>query len=343
MLAVSLGIVGLRLPHGKRDSTIRKLISIAPRDGHGVARSDMLLSLVLSGEEIDFADVAGGVDETLEAAKAQSWVLTQSEGHGLKAWLRLLPFVNRPIEGISVLLGLPRAQRDPYFLRDLVVSYAHAPAEAAEEVLFKLAEADANFYSQHEWRDSVIALNTLSSARRFIDLAAKGALDKSGDNWHLVSQLGGLLAEHDDLRRHVYSLLKDGAPTPGLAMLAGAVAEDPDEDGLLLLVKCEQEGRSFRSWRTIEKAVTEHVSVDGYQNAFNVVPVPAVELRRKLFAMTSDGGPKDVASRWLNEIDIIRDEHGLPESEPRHPDLASGKPWPIMTSDPDATADYPRQ
>lgn len=157
-------------------------------------------------------------------------------------------------------------------------------------------------------------------------LVASGALDsKSGDDWHLVRQLGGLLAEHADLRWHVYSLLKDGAPTPGLAKLAGAVAESPDEDGLLLLVKCGRDGRSFRGWRVIEKAVTEHVRVGSNQNFYNVVPVPAVELRRNLFAMTTDGGPKDAAARWLNDIDLIRDEYGLPEGESRHPDLASGK------------------
>lgn len=340
LLAVSLGIVGLRLPHGQRDATIRKLISIAPREGNEVARSDLLLSLVLSGEEVNFADVAAGVDETLEAAKTQSWILTQSDGYGLKVWLRLLPFVNTPLDGLSLLRSLPHAQRDRYFLRDLVRSYAHAPAEAAEEVLFKLAEADANFYSEDEWQDTVVALNTVSSARRLIDLVANDALNsKSRDNWRLISQLGWLLAEHEELRAHVYSLLKDGAPTAGLAKLAGAVAESPDEEGLLLLVKCEQHGRRFRSWRMIEKAVNDHVPVDGHQNAYNVVPVPAEELRRKLLAMTTDGGLKDVAARWLSDIDIIRDEYGLPEGEPRHPDLPSGTPWPIMGPDPEATAD----
>jgi hypothetical protein len=38
----------------------------------------------------------------------------------------------------------------------------------------------------------------------------------------------------------------------------------------------------------------------------------------------------------LREIDRIRDENGAPENEPRHPDLASGKPWPILVPDPDA-------
>jgi hypothetical protein len=338
-LAVTLGIIGLRLPHGQRGTPIRKLISLAPRDGHDVARSDLLLSLVLSGEEIEFEDVVAGINETLEAAETQTWILTQSDGFYLKAWLRLLPFVNKPGEGLPVFLNLPSAQRKPYFLRDLLRSYAHAPAGAAEDVLFGLAEADARFYDEHDWRDSVMALDTTSSARRLADLIAKGVVGgKSSDDWHLARQFGGLLSRHADLRRHVYSLLKDGAPALGLAILAGAVAENPDEEGLLLLVKWEQQGRPLSRWRVIEQAVTEHVPVDGHQNAYNIVPVPASDLRRKLFAMTTDGGPKDTAARWLNHIDHVRDEYGLPEGEPRHPDLASGKPWPIMIPDPEATA-----
>ena len=338
-LAVSLGITGLRLPHGQRHAIIRRLISLAPRDGYRGARSDLLLSLVLSGEVIDISDVIAGIDATVEAAKTQSWILTQSEGYGLRVWLRLLPFVNRPLEGVPVLRRLPAAQRDPSFLRSLMPIYAYAFAEAAEDVLFKLAEGDPRFYFMHEWRDSVLALNTASSARRFVNILASGALDlRPNNDWKLIHQLGGLLTQYADLRRHVYALLKKGASTLGLKKLAAAVAESPDEDGLLLLVNCEQEGQTFRNARMIEKAVTEHEPVENHQNAYNVVPVPATELRRKLFAMTTDGGPKDVCARWLNQIDNVRDEYGLPDGEPRHPDLASRKPWPMMTPDLEATA-----
>jgi hypothetical protein len=52
--------------------------------------------------------------------------------------------------------------------------------------------------------------------------------------------------------------------------------------------------------------------------------------------MTTDGGRHDAAARVLREIDRVRDENGAPEEEPRHPDLASGKPWPILVPDPDA-------
>jgi hypothetical protein len=94
--------------------------------------------------------------------------------------------------------------------------------------------------------------------------------------------------------------------------------------------------RSFASWRAIEKVVIERKPSDSWKGAADLVPVPAVELRAKLLAMTIDGGASDVAARCLNQIDKMRDEYGTPDSEPRHPDLASGKRWPIMRADPEA-------
>jgi hypothetical protein len=121
-------------------------------------------------------------------------------------------------------------------------------------------------------------------------------------------------------------------------LLAQAVAESPDADGLLLLIELEiRQKRSFISWRTIENVVTDHVPSESWKGAYDVVPVPAIELRRKLLSITTDGGPTDAAARCLNQIDKTRDNYGTPESEPRHPDLASGKPWPIMTPDPEAS------
>lgn len=335
-LAVALGIVASRLPHGLRDSTIQKLSNLAPKR----SRSDLFLGLVLSGEEIDTKVVAEGISETLEAAKTDAWILTQDGGYELKHWLRLLPFVNHPTEALAVVRTMPPAQREPSFLEEMVGALADAPSDEAEEVLFKLAEEDARFYSNERWRWTTLRFGTPSSARRIFNLTAHGAFDLKGNNLHLARELGSLIEAHPDLRSHVYGLLQGGPTTPGLALLAGAVAETPDDDGLLLLIKLEQElKRTFVSWRTIERLVTEHVPASDLAGAYNVVPVPAGSLRKKLIALTADGSSTDGAARCLRQIDWIRDEHGMPEAEPRHPDLASGKPWPIMQPDPYATAE----
>jgi hypothetical protein len=73
---------------------------------------------------------------------------------------------------------------------------------------------------------------------------------------------------------------------------------------------------------------------ENWKGAYNIIPAPAGELRRKLFAMTTADSPTGAAARCLNRIDEIRDEYGAPDSEPRHPDLASGKRWPVMMPDP---------
>jgi hypothetical protein len=336
-LAVSLGIVASRLPHGRRDSTLQKLIALAPRS----ARSNLLLGLVLSGEEIDIKVVADGISETLEAAKTETWILTQSDGYELNRWLRLLPFVSRPTEALAVVRGMPPAQREPRFLEEMVGALADASSGEAEEVSFKLAEEDPRFYLNDRWRTTALRFGTRSSARRIVDLTASGALDRTRDDWHLARELGSLIATHPDLRSHVYNLLKDGPTTLGLAILTRAVAEIPDEDGLLLLIRFEQELKgAFVTLRTIERLVTEHVPASDWAGAYNVVPAPAGSLRQKLLALTTDGGPADAAARCLRQIDWIRDEHGMPEAEPRHPDLASGKPWPIMQPDPEAVAEW---
>lgn len=335
-LAVALGIVTSQLPHGQRDSTIQKLIKLAPRR----ARSDLLLGLVLSGEEIDTKVVADGISETLEAAKTDTWILTQGDGYELKHWLRLLPFVSHPTEALAVVRNMPPAQREPRFLEEMVGALADAPSDEAEEVLFKLAEEDPRFYSNERWRWTALRFGTSSSARRIFDLTAQGALDGKGNDRHLTRELGSLIEAHPDLRSHVYNLLRSDPTTPGLTMLAGAVAEAPDDEGLLLLIKLEQELKlTLVSWQTIERLVTEHVPASDWAGVYNIVPVSAASLRQKLIALTTDGSPADGAARCLCQIDWIRDEHGIPEAEPRHPDLASGKPWPIMQPDPYATAE----
>ena len=126
-------------------------------------------------------------------------------------------------------------------------------------------------------------------------------------------------------------------PPPGLSVLAQSVAENPDADGLMLLIQLEiEQDRTFTSQITIERVVTEQVPSDSWNGSYHMMPVPCVDLRRKLIAMTTDGGPNDIAARYLAEIDKMRDSYGVPSSEPRHPDIESGKAWPIIGSSSEA-------
>ncbi|MDX8352437.1 hypothetical protein [Cognatiyoonia sp. IB215182] len=331
-LAVALGIVGSRLPHGQRDATIQKLISLAPRQ----VRAALLLSLVLAGEDIDIKLVADGITETFEAAKKETWILTQSDAYQLRDWLRLLPFATPVTDLPAIVRGMPDAQRHPQMLQEMVRGLGSSSSDDAEDVTFKLAEDDTRLYQNHAWRATALSFGTISAARRLIDLTVSGALDgKSYDGWHWQRELGGLISEFSEVRAYVHDLLKHGPTTNQLASLANAIAEDPGTDGLLMLIDFEKRtGRSYVGSLSIESVVSERVPDEDWKNAYNIVPVEATELRRKLLAMTDSGDRDDPAARCLKLIDKLRDEYGAPESEPRHPDITSAKPWPILASAP---------
>ncbi len=330
-LGLALGVVASRLPHGQRDATVQSLIAIAPRR----LRAALLLNQVLSGHIVDIGVVKTGLAEVMEAGRTQSWIL--SDGYEVSEWLRLLPFTNFPAEALTVVQTLPEEQRRPDRLEEMIRAFGEAPGVDAENALFAFAEACPAFYDSHVWRDAVTRRRTLSAARRFVDLAAGGSFaDGNLDRWHMAGHIGELFDAHPALRAHVYGFLSNGASTPGLAMLAEAVVENPDAEGVLLLLSFEGGWRSLISRRAIGRVVTQHVPSENLKGAFTIVPVPAVELREKLLALTTDGGALDAAARCLNQVDRIWDEYGSPEAGPRHPDLASGRPWPIMTPDPDA-------
>ena len=336
-LAASLGIVAVRLPHGQRKTTIETLLALCSRR----ERPKLLLNLILSGEQIDSKLVVDGITETFEAAKKEPWILTQSEGYELREWLRLLPFTNRLADALEVVRGMPAALRHLGLFEEMVGCLAEAPSEGSEEVLFRLAEEDPRFYQNYRWRETALKFGTTSAALRLIDLTANGTFhDKSFDDWRRSSELAALIAKFPEVRRHVYGLLRNAAMSQPLVLLARAVAESPDVEGILLLTDIENKrNQLLLGWRSIENVVTEHVPVENWSGAYNVVSVPVPELRKKLLAETRDGGPTDAAARCLNTIDTIRDERGMSLSEPRHPDLASGKPWPIMVPEPNATAE----
>ena len=327
-LAVELGIVGARLPHGKHDAIIQKLISLAPRQ----ARAALLLSQILSGEDIDIKLVADGIAETFEAAEKETWILTQSDASQLRDWLRLLPFATPVTDLPAIVRGMPDAQRHPRMLEEMVRGLSSSCSDDAEDVTFTLAEEDPRLYQNDRWRTTTFGFRTASATRRLVDLTVSGALDdKPYYEWHWRRELGRLINEFSDVRTYVYDLLQDRPITKQLALLASAVAEDPGTDGVLMLLDFERRAeRTFLTQQSIKSAVTEYVPADDWQGAYNIVPVPAIELRRKLLALTNSGDKDDYAARYLNLIDELRDAYGAPESELRHPDLESGRPWPIL-------------
>jgi hypothetical protein len=231
--------------------------------------------------------------------------------------------------------ALPEQYRTIDAIEPIIDALGYAPDDDVERVLFHFAEADQKFYANRTWQDAVIRRGTLTAAMRIIDIALEGAFNKENETAyeHILMHLATLIGERAELRAYVYELLENSPDSSGRELLIQAVAKNPDAPGLLLLVQAEiADKRIYTTWNSIESVVTERIPAENWIGAYNVLPASTAELRRNLLAMTTDGGPSDAAARCLNVIDNIRDEFGAPESEPRHPDLASRKAWPTVAS-----------
>ena len=121
------------------------------------------------------------------------------------------------------------------------------------------------------------------------------------------------MREHDRLRAKVYGLLEGERRLAGTKLLARTVAENPDAKGLVVLIDLRHM-RGRIPWIAIERVLTERVPAEDQVGTFEVLPVPAGEVRRQLLARTTDGGPDDICARYLDEVDRFRDELGTPES-----------------------------
>ena len=325
MLAVSLATVAAALPHGERGDLITALIQMADRK----SRAALITNLALSGIVIDVGLVRHGIGEVLEASEMQPWIL--GEGGELEIWLRLLPLTDSPSTAIDIAPTLPQEHHTLGRLIVLVEVLAHVPGDEAEDVLFRIAETDPRLYERRAWHDAVCSRGTLSAATRFVELITQGILDPDGRDMDLV--LASLMDQLPDLRPIIYRALARSVPPRGMTTLAQAVANNPDVDGLLLLIRLHQKHNcALPSPMAILRAVNEKIPSETWKGSYDMVPVPADDLRRELFAMATDGGTNDLAAHYLTEIDEIRDTWGVPESERRHPDIESGKAWPIIAS-----------
>ncbi|MCI0393084.1 MAG: hypothetical protein MOB07_30500 [Acidobacteria bacterium] len=141
------------------------------------------------------------------------------------------------------------------------------------------------------------------------------------------------LQTHAEVRAEVYNRYERVSANEDRVILEHAIAEVADADGVLLLVQgWAARGKSFDGvlHYAIERvALGKRPSAD-WAGTHEVFSVPVPGLRKRLFAMVKDDTTESrLVVACLTAIDELRDDYGLAESEPRHPDIDSGRPWPL--------------
>jgi hypothetical protein len=332
--ALQLAATGLDLPYGNKRSIIDRLKQLAQPYG---TKLRFFTALVKAGEMIDAQLIVESVDALLEDAKAKPWLLRENQGE-IYRWLLLLPFTSRPEVTLEVLARLHPDIRLPWRLRPLLSALGFAPSDTAEQVLVGMAKEDARFLSDFDWFAALEQRDTLSSLRILLDLICGGEAKGEGgrpDTRTFGRRLAVGIQSHPEFRSDVYARLASGVAPPAMAILEYAVAETPDEAGVMLLVgshRATERAFSGMLGAAIENLAVERRPLSHWVCAYEPISVPVPSLRRCLFelARTGTSGEASIALACLVHIDELRDMHGVASSEPRHPDIATGAPWPTL-------------
>ncbi len=329
-LAIGIARIAIGLPYKERVGLVYRLLSFV---GHRSAKQLLLTALVMDGRTIPSNAVFAGIRDFLEELKTKSWLLPQNSWE-LEGWLELFAFSDRPAAALEALPLLPENYAAPHQLRRLLNALGNSPSDEAEEVLKAFADRDARFCETYEWVNALEQRGTVSATQYLLDQISNGAVKLGGHvPWDLSRSIAQTMERDPGARTEIYRRYTQTSGVPQ-QLIERAIAEAPDVEGLLLMVRiAAAAGRDFRRTelhKALRRALTEERPSTYMRGAQELHPVPDQGLRKALLAMTvGEESVAVLARRTLIEIDVMHDDYGWDGGDRRHPDIASGIPWPL--------------
>jgi NACHT conflict system protein len=331
--AIALAVMGLGMPHGSKRAEIDNLLALPVPYA---AKQRLLIASAMAGEVLRSDVLVAGFDELLEASKKEFWRLDDNRGE-LMNWIELFAFSDHPEAVLGLLDRLPEQYRHVNSLDRLLSALAKSPHENALEVLRTLARRDPRLLARHEWAQAVIKVGTEKSAQTLLALVCEGELGNAGgvDSFHLSRQLAHLGGEFPALKEEMLKRYQRMNTGRAKSILESALIELADAQVIRALVlgyAAEQRPYDGGLAHALRNAALGRRPVEGWSaNAYEEFSVSLAELRRELFGLAlANDATSRLAEACLVEIEELRDEHGRVDDEPRHPDISSGEPWPII-------------
>src|SRR5258708_6851078 len=300
-----------------------------------VQKRGLVTAAAEAGEILSVQDLIRGVRELLEAANKEPWRLDKNTGE-LLSWLALFPFSDRPIAVMEFLTSVPRKYCEPWDFDRVLIALSNSPHEETLEVFKALADWDQRILNNHYWLHSLLRIGTEAAASLIVGLICDGRLP-ARDGFP-ERQFAELARRYPSIRTAIlqrYATMQPGRPQGTLESILLEIA-DPEIVSTLVRTYARNK-RSFNGnlAHAIHETALGRRPAQDWPNAYYQFSVPLTDLRKELFGMVLSEGPEcALALACLNEIEEIRDEHGRINDEPRHPNIASGRPLPLGTATP---------
>jgi hypothetical protein len=332
-LAVGIARIGFGLPHKDRPELVEQLLG---SPGNQSARQLLLASLALDGIVVSADMILSGVRDFVEEAKSKGWMFRDSKWL-LDGWLELFAFSDRLMAAIEAMELLPPNHASAHEFERMLKAFGQSPSQEAEVVLKELAAGDPKFREAFDWLDAFERLATVEAVRDILEFVGSGTVQLSGhrhDVWGLGRSIAGMMEANPAIRDALVQTYGTMPPGSARSIVEGAFAEAPTDATILSMIGVlGGEGRTFRQTvlpRALEQVMTEHRASSYWRGVYDVILVPSHELRKAIFGLAGgDGAVAALATECLVAMDDIRDRHDWAEANPRHPDIQSGRPWPL--------------
>jgi len=311
-----------------------------PSHWDAYARMNGIRALLLSGAALTLDSMLTVLDPAIEHTLSQGLYNDQNLSL-LVDCLELLLFSDDPDRAIARIEDvIARFQYRPYQFRDMVAALGHARSESVVPFLTNLARAEGGLQNMDDtWIEALGRLNVPAARRAllsFIDpeipwIGVNITFDHRNTE-RFAAFIGEWARQDPTLRQRVIGLSKTALTPMQKQLLPAIYSELGSEDAMIAAVNLLPGSMSLYGLnRGLETLFMERRPY-GTSGSFVFVPRNAAHVRAKLFHMAlNDTSRRPAAFSTLGQVEVWRIEHGRPKSEPRHPMIESGEPWPPIS------------
>lgn len=319
------------LPHGDRTAF---LIDILQAELPHRLRLELAQRMTVGGLVVPAGILLKGLSDAMAEHGDRKWI-QDNDLSRLFDWLELLPVSDQPFalfDGLEAVAA--KFEFGKWHVRDLLNSVRHLEEGLRIELLRGLVARCPELIDQYE-----LFLSLKNPGQATLDFLLEIAAGKYGNKpieqvtrfdypdelfLTLSSEALESLPERYDLATNERQK----------ALLAGILLAGADHATVVKLAQ-DKTGRRVigqYGWNTRSKILYFHQPTGSGSSSYSLIPRDLSELRRGLYGLIRSSDPEtaNFAADYLEQIDAERDEEGGFDSGPRHPDISSGRPWPVV-------------
>lgn len=330
--AVAMAAIAVAMPHVSRPSLIAKLAGFEVTSYN---KLDLFNGLIVGG-------LCPSADQVMQefrkvlAEKVERWWDDQTS-YAMFNWLKVFPNTDRPTSVFEALALVPEKNLSRWRLRDILPQLRLLDVATRTSMLREFAVRYPDMMSEHEWFDQVRKLGfrpAMEMLLQGLESELGAGFKMSAAHFLLPEQLALAMAAGDE--DWAFGKLAAARSDGAKALIFSVLVKASSLEGLLAATGSAVGREVVR--RQGEIGVRDLINVKVPHNpdgtSYELHPRNADELRKRMFALTvsSDTEQAAFAADYLARIDAIRHDDGVSEDEPRHPDIQSGRPWPIVST-----------